>query len=198
MQEIRQQTSQEVLCDVVWFFCIQTFVTDLLVFVLVISRRMRRSQPSCNGVPFQLECTGVGGGRGGRGGWVGTGGQSGYTYGFRGFFLFLNRVFFFGKCHSRVWFWVKCLKQGIKNGTIFRLKHGQRLRGRAAPHHPRIYRVPSPPQGAQAPVSTKYQLAGINCLSRIRSKQANFSTHNPLPLANLRHHQLKLQKKYCQ
>ena len=34
---------------------------------------------------------------------------------------------------------VKCLKQGIKNIC---LKQGQGLRGRAAPPHPGIYRVP--------------------------------------------------------
>ena len=54
-----------------------------------------------------------------------------------------------------VWFPVKCLKQGIKNrnsvlkrvgkSAIFCLKHGQGMRGVAAPPHPRIYRVPPPP-----------------------------------------------------
>ena len=48
--------------------------------------------------------------------------------------------------------WVKCLKKGIKNrnsvlkwvgkSAIFVLKQGQGMRGRAAPPHPGIYRVP--------------------------------------------------------
>ena len=47
----------------------------------------------------------------------------------------------------------KCLKQGIKNRNCLKqgrkisdicLKQGQGMRGRAAPPHPRIYRVPPP------------------------------------------------------
>ena len=44
----------------------------------------------------------------------------------------------------RVWFWVKsefCLKQGRKISD-FCHKQGQGMRGRAAPPHPRIYRLP--------------------------------------------------------
>ena len=51
--------------------------------------------------------------------------------------------------------WVKCLKQGIKNrnsvlnrvgkSAIFVLNWRQGMRGRAAPPHPGIYRVPPPP-----------------------------------------------------
>ena len=67
-------------------------------------------------------------------------------------YLFLANVL------NRVWFWVKCLKQGIKNRTIclkqgqggiknrtICLKQGQGFRGRAAPPHSRIYRVRIPP-----------------------------------------------------
>ena len=39
-----------------------------------------------------------------------------------------------------------CLKQGRKISD-FCLKQGQGMRGRAAPLHPRIYRVPPPPPG---------------------------------------------------
>ena len=49
---------------------------------------------------------------------------------------------------------VKCLKQGIKKSEFclkqgrkisdIRLKQGQGMRGRAAPPHPEIYRVPPP------------------------------------------------------
>ena len=50
----------------------------------------------------------------------------------------LNMVSFMANVLNMVWFWIKCLKQGIN----FCLKQGQGLRGRAAPSHPRIYRVP--------------------------------------------------------
>ena len=39
-----------------------------------------------------------------------------------------------------------CLKQGRKISDIC-LKQGQGMRGRAAPPHPEIYRVPPPPRG---------------------------------------------------
>ena len=48
------------------------------------------------------------------------------------------------------------LKQGIKNRNSVRkiidfcLKQGQGMRGRVAPPHPRIYRVPTPPGGGEA------------------------------------------------
>ena len=41
----------------------------------------------------------------------------------------------------------KCLKQGRKISDIC-LKQGQGMRGRAAPPHTRIYRVPPPPPRA--------------------------------------------------
>ena len=48
--------------------------------------------------------------------------------------------------------WVKCLKKGIKNRNISDtcLKQGQGMRGRAAPPHPGIYRVPPPGGGLDA------------------------------------------------
>ena len=56
---------------------------------------------------------------------------------------------------DRVWFRGKCLKQGIKKSEFclkqgrkisdFCLKQGEGMRGRAAPPHPRMYRV-SPPR----------------------------------------------------
>ena len=52
---------------------------------------------------------------------------------------------------------VKCLKEGIKKSEFclkqgrkisdICLKQGQGMRGRAAPPHPGIYRVPPPPGG---------------------------------------------------
>lgn len=53
--------------------------------------------------------------------------------------LVLGRVSSLGKYLLNViGFWVEFLKQGIKNRTFFVLST---VRGRAAPSHPRIYRV---------------------------------------------------------
>ena len=106
---------------------------------------------------------------------MGTWGQPGYV--FRDFCLkqgiFLNsfvianglnkKEIFIIVLH-RVWFGVKCLKQGIKNrnsvlnrvgkSAVFvlnRVRVGQGMRGWAAPPHPKIYRVPThpPPPGCK-------------------------------------------------
>ena len=70
--------------------------------------------------------------------------------------VILNKLVVVVVVLHRVWFRVKCLKQGIKNRNLskqgrkisdFCLKQGQGMRGRAAPPHPRIYRVPPPPGG---------------------------------------------------
>ena len=55
-----------------------------------------------------------------------------------------------------------CLKQGRKI-TYFCLKQGQGVRGRAAPPHPRIYRVPPPPLPTPGGDDT---LSVRNCMSK--------------------------------
>ena len=55
-----------------------------------------------------------------------------------------------------------CLKQGRKI-TYFCLKQGQGVRGRAAPPHPRIYRVPPPPLPTPGRDDT---LSVRNCMSK--------------------------------
>ena len=72
-------------------------------------------------------------------GLMGTGGQPGYVF----------REF--------------CLKQGRKISD-FCLKQGQVMRGRAAPPHPRIYRVFPPPGGL------RQQLTGLRLENPIRSR----------------------------
>ena len=60
----------------------------------------------------------------------------------------------------------ECLKQGIKNRNSVRkiidfcLKQGQGMRGRVAPPHPRIYRVPTPPPGGGS-VNRLWMLKGL-------------------------------------
>ena len=95
---------------------------------------------------------GVGGGLLPYKGLMGTCGQPGYV--FRDFCLkqgidFINYCHRLRLCSTNVLNWVSKIgilsqKQGRKIGD-FCLKQGQGMRSRAAPPHPRIYRVPPPP-----------------------------------------------------
>ena len=77
---------------------------------------------------------------------------------------------------------VKCLKQGIKKSELclkqgrkisdICLKQGQGMRGRAAPPHPEIYRVPPPPPGPLIQVLSGYFFKEPNKISN--PSDANF------------------------
>ena len=57
------------------------------------------------------------------------------------FSLFLKQGnIFVANVLTRVWFWVKCVKQGQKSDD-FCLKQGKGVKGRVPPAQPRIYRV---------------------------------------------------------